>query len=82
MGREQNNNWSQTVLKELNWVQKVESKLIKRKVAKLQVNEMADRGESNSILIQSLKENANNKNTQQSPNNWIKVSRYFLQVEI
>ena len=35
---------------------------------------MADRfGESNSILIQSLKENAKNKNTQQSTNNWVKV---------
>ena len=35
---------------------------------------MADRfGESNNILIQSLKENAKNKNTQQSTNNWIKV---------
>ena len=35
---------------------------------------MADRfGESNNILIQSLKENAKNKNTQQSTNNWVKV---------
>ena len=30
-------------------------------------------GESNNILIQSLKENAKNKNTQQSTNNWVKV---------
>ena len=35
---------------------------------------MADRfGESNNILIQSLKENAKNKNTKQSTNNWVKV---------
>ena len=35
---------------------------------------MADRfGESNNILIQSLKENAKNKNTQQSTINWVKV---------
>ena len=35
---------------------------------------MADRfGESNNILIQSLKENAKNKNTQQSTNNWVKI---------
>ena len=35
---------------------------------------MADRlGESNNVLIQSLKENAKNKNTQQSTNNWLKV---------
>ena len=35
---------------------------------------MADRfGESNNILFQSLKENAKNKNTQQSTNNWVKV---------
>ena len=35
---------------------------------------MADRfGENNNILIQSLKENAKNKNTQQSTNNWVKV---------
>jgi len=30
-------------------------------------------GESNNILVQSLKENAKNKNTQQSTNNWVKV---------
>ena len=30
-------------------------------------------GESDDILIQSLKENAMNKNTLQSTNNWIKV---------
>ena len=35
---------------------------------------MADRfGESNNILIQSLKKNPKNKNTQQSTNNWVKV---------
>ena len=35
---------------------------------------MADRfGESNNILIQSLEENAKNKNAQQSTNNWVKV---------
>ena len=35
---------------------------------------MADRfGESNNILIQSLKENAKNINTQQSTNNWVKI---------
>ena len=30
-------------------------------------------GESDNILIQSLKENAVNKNTLQSTNNWVKV---------
>ena len=40
----------------------------------MQKYKMADRpGESNKVLIQSLKENAKNKNTQQSTNNWIKV---------
>ncbi|KAL9987244.1 hypothetical protein ACROYT_G001519 [Oculina patagonica] len=35
---------------------------------------MADRfAESNNILIESLKENSKNKNTQQSTNNWLKV---------
>ena len=35
---------------------------------------MADRfAESNDILIQSLKDNAKNKNMQQSTNNWINV---------
>ena len=33
----------------------------------------ASSGESNDILIQSLMENALNKNTVQSTNNWIKV---------
>ena len=34
-------------------------------------SKMADRfAESNNILIQSLKDNAKNKNTQQSTNNW------------
>ena len=57
-----------------NWVQKVEIKLMDRKVTKAQQHKMADRlGESNNVLIQSLKENAKNKNTQQSTNNWLKV---------
>ena len=35
---------------------------------------MTDRlGKSNNVLIQSLKENAKNKNTQQNTNNWLKV---------
>ena len=35
---------------------------------------MADRfAESNNILIQSIKDNAKNKNMQQSTNNWINV---------
>ena len=35
---------------------------------------LADRfAESNNILTQSLKENAKNKNTQQSTTNWINV---------
>ena len=35
---------------------------------------MADRfAESNNIFIQSLKDNARNKNTQQSTNNWINL---------
>ena len=55
-------------------MQKVEIKLIDRKVAKAQQNKMAaSSGESDDILIQSLKENALNKNTVQSTNNWIKV---------
>ena len=55
-------------------MQKVEIKLIDRKVTKAQQHKMADRlGESNNVLIQSLKENAKNKNTQQSTNNWLKV---------
>ena len=55
-------------------MQKVEIKLIDRKVAKAQQHKMADRlGESNNVLIQSLKENAKKKNTQQSTNNWLKV---------
>ena len=48
--------------------------MIDRKVAKAQQNKMtAISGESDDILIQSLKENALNKNTVQSTNNWIKV---------
>ena len=46
-------------------MQNVEIKLIDRKVANAQRH--------NNILIQSLKENAKNKNTQQSTNNWLKV---------
>lgn len=49
-------------------------KLIDGKVVKLQQNKMADRfEENNSILIQNLKDNAKNKNTQQSTKNWLKV---------
>ena len=55
-------------------MQKVESKLTDRKVAKAQQNKMAgSSGESDNILIHSLKENAVNKNTLQSTNNWVKV---------
>ena len=55
-------------------MQKVEINLIDRKVAKVQQNKMAgSSGESNDILVQSLKENATNKNTLQSTNNWVKV---------
>ena len=36
---------------------------------------MADREESHNILIQSLKENAKNKNTQQSTSKWIKLCK-------
>ena len=36
---------------------------IDMKVVKLQRNKMVDRGKSNNILIQSLKENAKNKST-------------------
>ena len=57
-------------------MQKVEIKLIDRKVAKAQQNKMAgSSGESDNILIQSLKENAVNKNTLQSTNNWVKVCK-------
>ena len=48
---------------------KVEIKLIDRKVAKARRNKVADRGETNNILIQSLEENAKDKNTQQSTKN-------------
>ena len=48
-------------------MQKVQIKLIVRKVAKAQQNKMADRlGECNNVLIESLKENSNNKNTQKA----------------
>ena len=55
-------------------MQKVEINLIDRKVAKVQQNKMAgSSGESDDILMQSLKENAMNKNTLQNANNWVKV---------
>ena len=55
-------------------MQKVEIKLIDKTAAKAQQNKMAGRlRESNNVLIQSLKENAKNKNTQQSTNTWLKV---------
>ena len=55
-------------------MQKVEIKLIDSKVAKSQQNKMVgSSGESDNVLIQNLKENAMNKNTLQSTNNWIKV---------
>ena len=55
-------------------MQKVEIKLIDRKVVKAQQNKIAgSSGENDDILIQSLKENAMNKNTLQSTNNWVKV---------
>ena len=55
-------------------MQKVEIKLIDRKVAKAQQNKMAgSSGKSDNILIQSLKANAVNKNTLQSTNNWVTV---------
>ena len=55
-------------------MQKVEIKLIDRKVAKAQQNKMAgSSGESDNILIQSLKENAVYNNTLQSTNKWVKV---------
>ena len=55
-------------------MQKVEIKLIDRKVAKAQQNKMAgSSGESDNILIQSLKEYAVYNNTLQSTNNWLNV---------
>ena len=55
-------------------MQKVEIRLIDRKVANTEQHKKADRlRESNNVLIQSLKKNAKNKNTQQSTNNWLKV---------
>ena len=55
-------------------MQKVEIKLIDRKVAKAQQNKMAgSSGESDNILIQSLTESAVSNNTLQSINNWVKV---------
>ena len=53
---------------------KLKFKLIDRQVAKVQQNKMAgNSGESDDVLIQSLRENAMNKNTVQSTNNWVKV---------
>ena len=55
-------------------MQNVEIKLIDRKVAKAQQNKVAGSSEeSDNILIQNLKENAENKNALQSTNNWVKV---------
>ena len=54
-------------------MQKGEIKLIDKTVAKAQQNKMAGRLRNNNVLIQSLKENALNKNTQQSTNTWLKV---------
>ena len=54
-------------------MQKVEIKLIDKTVAKAQQNKMAGRLRNNNVLIQRLKENALNKNTQQSTNTWLKV---------
>ena len=56
-------------------MQKVEIKLIDKTAAKAQQNKMADRlGESNNVLIQSLKKNAKNKNTPKKiTNNLLKV---------
>ena len=49
-------------------------KLIARKAANARKNKMAgSSGESDDILIQSLKENALSKNTLQSTNNWISL---------
>ena len=53
---------------------KLKFKLIDRQVAKVQQNKMAgNSGESDDVLIQSLRENGMNKNTVQSTNNWVKV---------
>ena len=52
----------------------IECKLIDRKVAKAQQNKKAaSSGENDDILIQRIQENALNKSTVQSTNNWIKV---------
>ena len=60
-------------------MQKVEIKLLDKTVAKAQQNKMADRlGESNNVLIQSLKENAKNKHSQQSTNNLLKVWKSWV----
>ena len=55
---------------------KLKFKLIDRQVVKVQQNKMAgNSGESDDVLIQSLRENAMNKNTVQSTNNWVKVRK-------
>lgn len=57
-------------------MQKGETKLLDREVAKAQENKMAcSSGESGDILVQCLKENAMNKNTLQSTNNCVKVRK-------
>ena len=53
-------------------------KWIDRKVASAQQNKVTDRlGKSRNVLIQSLNENSKNKNTQQSTDNQLKVSKYW-----
>ena len=59
-------------------MQKREIKLIDKTVAKAQQNKMAGRLRNNNVLIQSLKENALNKNTQQSTNTWLKVWKSWV----
>ena len=53
-------------------------KWIDRKVASAQQNKVTDRlGKIRNVLIQSLNENAKNKNTQQSRDKKLKVSKYW-----
>ena len=53
---------------------KLKFKLIDGKFTKVQQNKMAgSSGETDDVLIQSLKENTMKKNTLQSTNNWVKV---------
>jgi len=43
---------------------------------------MADRlGDSSSVLIESLKDNAKNKNTKLSTNNWLRVWKTWAKEE-